>query len=555
VTIPILHGFQEKLVGEVHGAWNGGAQNVVMRLDTGGGKTVSLSSIVRAHNGCAAIIAHRQELVGQLSITLARYGVRHDIVAADKTRRAIARAHVEELGYCLLDTSSRVKVASVDTLIRADGLEAWFLQVTLWIVDEGHHLVLDNKWHAAISKFSNRAVRGLLPTATPVRADGKGLGRVNADGSKGDGVADVMVQGPPMRWLIEQGYLTDYRIICPKSDMEVLAEVGASGDWSSRQLREAAKRSHIVGDIVRCYLENARGKLGITFSTDIETAGEITAAYRLAGVRAETLTGKTDDTLRRAILRKFKAREIDQIVAVDIISEGFDLPAIEVASMGRPTQSLSLYMQQFGRTLRTMPGKGKALIIDHVANVIRHNGPPDRPRNWTLSRRGKKASATSGEIPHKVCPACAEPFERIFKHCPHCGHYEEPASRSSPAAVDGDMAEIAPDVLAAMRADVAAVDMSVPERRGELMASGLPHIPIMANVKRHAERQEGQALLRAAMADWGGVQLARGLDDSAMSRLFWFRFGVDVVTAQALGTTDAIELMGKITLDLTVNGP
>lgn len=543
MTIPKLRPFQTTLRDEVYQAWNQGAQNVLMRLDTGGGKTVTLSDIVRAHTGASCIIAHRQELVGQLSLTLARYGVRHNIIAADSTRKAIARLHVEELGFCLYDPGARCVVASVDTIVRAGSdLDAWCQSVTLWIVDEGHHLVDDNKWHRVIMRFSNPACRGLLPTATPVRADGKGLGR----GPDGDGVADVMVEGPPMRWLIDEGYLTDYRIFCPPSDMELLADVGASGDWSSKQLREAAKRSHIVGDVVTSYLRFAPGKLGITFSTDVETAGEITAAYRLAGIRAETLTGKTDDGVRRSIIKRFSAREIDQIVAVDIISEGFDLPAIECASMARPTQSLALYMQQFGRTLRPMPGKDKAIIIDHAANIIRHSGAPDRPRLWTLARRGGRKSTGGDGIPLRVCLECFEPYESIKRECPHCGHIVEPEGRGSPKAVMGDLVELDPDVLAALRRDIEQADLPIPMRRAQLMEQGLPHVIVATNVKRHDEAQEARAELRAVMAQWGGERDRDNLTDREKQKLFFIRFGVDVMSAQALNAADGRALRDKV---------
>lgn len=538
MTIPILRPFQADLRGDVHAAWNGGAQNVLMRLDTGGGKTIIIGDINREHRGHSRVIAHRQELVGQLSLTLAKNGVRHNLIAAEPTRRAIARSHIDELGHCLYDPGAACAVLSVDTAVKYD--DPFAAMVTLWTVDEGHHLVEDNKWHRVISRYTHPACKGLLPTATPKRADGKGLGR------HADGVADMMVQGPPMRWLIDNGYLTDYRIICPPSDLELLAQVGASGDWSSKQLREAAKRSHIVGDVVAQYVRWASGKLGITFSTDVETATEQTAAYRLAGVRAETLTGKTDDYVRRMILRKFANREIDQIVAVDIVSEGFDLPAIEVASMARPTASLALYMQQFGRTLRPLDGKGKALIIDHAANVIRHQGPPDKPRLWTLDRADKTRSGPSDAIPYKICTGCYEPYERIYRECPHCGHYDEPQSRASPKAVDGDMAELDPEVLAALRSDVDQVDMSRADRMAELMAKGGTHQMIVGNVNRHDERQGAQAELRAAMAGLGGRWRAAGMTDVEMQRRFFFLYGLDVMTAQTLGTRDARELAGKI---------
>ncbi len=541
MTSTILRPYQSQLLADVQNAWNNGAQNVLMRLDTGGGKTAVVGSLTRDHIGHTRILAHRQELVGQLSRMLARNGVRHNIVAAEKTVRAIARSHIDdpEIGRCFYDPAAPCVVLSVDTAVNWD--DPYAKLVTLWIVDEGHHLVEDNKWHTVISRYTHPACRGLLPTATPKRADGKGLGR------HADGVADVMVQGPPMRWMINNGYLTDYRIICPPSDMQVLTAVSASGDWSTKALKEAAQRSHIVGDVVRSYVQYATGKLGITFSTDVDTASQMTAAYRLAGVRAETLTGNTDDTVRRTILRRFAAREIDQIVAVDIISEGFDLPAIEVASMARPTASLAVYMQQFGRTLRPLEGKGKALIIDHSANVVRHQGPPDKPRLWSLDRTGGK-SGPSDAIPIKVCPACIEPYERIYRACPHCGHYVEPAARGTPKAVDGDMFELDPAVLAKLRGEAAETDMTHVEKRDALIAARVPHVGVLGHLNRHDEKQEAQRELRGAMAGWGGRAKLEGWDDSQMQRGFWHLFGIDVYSAKALGPNDARALAARINL-------
>jgi DNA repair protein RadD len=529
---------QWQFIGDIYQAWQQGAQNVVGVAATGFGKTVCIGQIIEQHPGASCIMAHRQELVGQISLMLARYGIRHNVIAADTTRRAIAAAHVAEFGACFYTPSAPCAVAGVDTLVRADLDPAWASQVALTIPDEGHHVVVGNKWHASMSLFPN--ARGLLPTATPQRADGKGLGR------HADGVADAMVHGPPMRWLIEQGYLTDYRVVCRESDLRLLEQdVGASGDWSAQALKKASEKSHIVGDVVRDYLLFARGLLGITFTTDIETAAAMTAAYRLAGVRADCLTGKTHDAVRRLTLKRFAAREIDQIVAVDIISEGFDLPAIEVASFARPTNSLALYMQQFGRTLRPMPGKGAALIIDHVGNVLRHL-PPDRPRAWTLDRRDKRAKQDSDAIPLRVCTNCFQPYERIYRECPYCGHYEEPAARSAPAMVDGDLAEMSPDLLETLRRGAQEAVRSIEDERWRLQETGLHSPAVMSNVKQHAERLETLAMLRNVMADWGGRQRHAGLSDSQMQRLFFLKFGVDVLTAQALKRAEAQALILRI---------
>lgn len=541
---------QYKFIGDIYQTWNQGARNVVGVAPTGFGKTVALAAIIEQHQGASCIIAHRQELVSQISLMLARYGVRHNIIAADATRRAIAALHVAEFGVCYYTPSAPCAVAGIDTLVRADGLETWAAQVTLWITDEGHHLVLDNKWHKGTGLFSNPHCRGLLPTATPERADGKGLGRPEIGGS---GVADALVLGPSMRWLIDNGFLTPYRIICVESDLRMLEEgVSASGDWSQQQLKKASQRSHIVGDVVATYLKWARGKRHITFTTDMETAAAMTAAYRGAGVRAECLTGKTHDIARRDILRRFSSGELEEIVAVDIISEGFDLPAIEACSFARPSMSLGVVWQQFGRTLRTMPGKTEALIIDHVGNVLNPAiGLPDRARTWSLANRTNRNKA-SDAIPLRVCVQCFEPYERIYRTCPHCGHYIEPESRSAPAMVEGDMAEMSPELVAKLRGDVEQATLSVEEYRWQLGQTGLPSTYVMSHVKHHAERLETLGTLRDVMAIWGGRQRQAGLTDSQMQRLFYLRFGVDVMTAQALKRAEAQALLERITSEASL---
>lgn len=577
-----LRPFQQALVDDVRMQWLAGASVVAMVLSTGGGKTVCLSDIILSHAGFSCVIAHRAELVSQLSLTLAKLGVRHDIIGSDKTRKSIARAHVEELGACYYQPGARCTVASIDTLIRAKGLDTWARQVTLWITDEGHHLVRDNKWCRGVSLFTHPDCKGLLPTATPKRADGKGLG------SHADGYADVMVEGPPMRWLIDEGYLCDYRVIAPPSDLIVTDEPGASGDYSPTQLRKAAQRSHITGDIPAHYVKHAAGRLGITFCTDVETAAEMTESYRKLGVVAELLTGETDDYIRRDILRRYRAGEVRQLCVVDIVSEGFDLPDLQVGSFGRPTKSLAVWMQQFGRLLRAMyaPGydlstregrlaaiaagpKPYALAIDHVGMILDPTlGPPDRPRVWSLDRRDKRAAAQPQDaIPLRRClrpespdwpVGCYKPHPRYHTHCPFCGYEPEPAGRSAPAQVDGDLQMLDPAVLDRLRGAVISLDESPDEYARGLAAQGVPQVGISRNTREfYPRRQEAQRTLRDAMDRWGGTRHAEGLSDREIQRAFWLTYGVDVLSAQALGPTEAFDLAaridGAIGIDGTVN--
>lgn len=538
-----LRPYQLALKADVFSAWNQGAKNVLMRLDTGGGKTVILADIVRERGGFAAVIAHRNELVSQLSMALARVGILHRIIAAKKVAQAITREQIAEFGRAYVDPSAPVGVVSVDTLNRASGLESWLAQVTTWIVDEGHHLLRDNKWGRAVSRFSNPHALGLLPTATPSRADGAGLGR------HADGLADVMVEGPPMSWMIGEGFLTDYEVVCPESDLSrFLDDVGKSGDWSQAQLRRAAQRSQIIGDVVKGYLTFAAGRLGITFSTDVETAKGIAQRFNEAGVPAAVLTGDTEYNVRRDLLRRYERREILQLVTVDVVSEGFDLPAIEVGCMARPTMSLALYMQQFGRILRPMPGKGKALLIDHVGNFLKHRGP-DLPRVWTLDRREKRSSGEGGAIPKRVCAnvACCRPYDRIFDTCPYCGTpAPEPEGRSSPEMVDGALSKLDPEVLARLRGLGDERDLDPISYQVKLQQKHVPSIAIPRLLRQHLAAQEAQAELRARMAEWGGFRRAEGLTDDQIQRRFFFEYGLDVLTARGLGATEARALAERI---------
>lgn len=697
--------YQQKMHDGFAEAWASGTQNVLGVLPTGGGKGALIAGNVNSESGPTCSIAHRQELVSQISIALGRFGVPHRLIAADSTIRNIVRVHMETFGRSFYDPRSRHGVASVDTLVLLPESDRWLPTVRKWVVDEcfpagtligevpiedvrpgdevdsfdpvtgvmqrrpvvqtfkspmpkdmvrivfgGHHVVrctrghpiltkrgwvaatdllrsdevathgieagdrsgrgvsqldrapspgreerrtptfarLDsvevyqptntdgnrendagdfvynfevagthtyvanglivhnchhlvreggtkgsvNKWMKAINRMP--LAKGLGLTATPLRADGKGLGRFS------DGVMDVMIQGPEMRELIQRGYLTDYEVYCPPSDID-LSAVGhsGSGDFSPEALRKAVHGSRtIVGDVVSSYLRLAPGKRGVTFCVDIEAAQEVCAEFRRRGVPAEVLTGKTPDLLRAHILRGLRDGRILQVVSVDVLSEGFDLPAIEVVSFARPTDSLGLYRQQFGRVLRTMPGKAIATVIDHVGNVVRHR-PPDALRAWSLDRRERKSKGTPDDlIPMRSCPQCTRPYERTFPACPFCGHVVVPAERSAPQHVDGDLVLLTPDVLAKLRGEIDA-PLRIPYGATPAIEGALR--------KHHSARNEAQAALRAAMDQWAGYRVAAGeADPRVQQRRFFLQFGVDVLSAQALPAREANELRAKI---------
>lgn len=530
MTVPVLRPYQQQLKADVLGAWANGHKNVLATASTGSGKTVLLSSIMREFNGRSIAIAHRQELVGQLSLALARNGVRHRIIAQPATIRMCVQLHMIDIGISYLSQSAPAAVAGVDTLIRAKDAGSWANNVGLWIVDEAAHLVRGNKWHRACEMFPNAI--GLGVTATPVRSDGKGLGAEN------DGIFHTIVQAPPMRWLIDNKYLTEYRIFAPPNNLHLeQVRIAAGGDFNPEELRAAVHESHIHGDVVAHYLRVTPGKLGVTFAVDVESAIELAAAFRQQGVPAEALSARTPDNIRYKILQEFARGDVKQLCNVDLFSEGFDLPAIEVVSMARPTQSYGWYVQAFGRALRPMEGKTTAFILDHVGNTLRH-GLPDAARDWSLDRRARRNNGEGG-LALKACPECAGVYERYRTVCPYCGYAPVPIGRALPEQVDGDLSELDPTVLAQMRGAVEhAMQLNIPY--------GAPY-PVEMRLKRlHRERVEAQHRLRQQMALWGGARVAEGLTISEAQRLWYLQHGVDVMSAQALNAADAAALMEKM---------
>lgn len=549
-----LRPYQQEFKINVYNIWHSDPRaNILGVAATGSGKTVIFAEVVSEHMGASVVVAHRQELLSQISLALARNGVRHRIVGSAQVIKTCVSIHMMELGRSFYDPSSMCGVAGVDTVIRMDPNDPWFRTVTLGVQDEAHHMLRDNKWGKVAAMFPN--ARWLGVTATPMRADGHGLGR------RAEGIMDAMVLAPNMRDLINMGYLTDYRIFVPPSDLD-LSDVptSAGGDFSPEPLRKAVHRSHIVGDVVSHYLRLANGKLGVTFAVDVESATEIAQSFNKAGVPACVISAKTPDAQRIAMLRKFKNREILQLVNVDLFGEGFDLPAIEVVSMARPTQSFPLFAQQFGRSLRVMveealmaswdtftdeerlamisySHKPKAMIIDHVGNVHRH-GLPDAIQQFSLDSREKRSRAKA-IIPVRTCPACGSAYERIELACPYCGVAPDPVGRSTPHQVDGDLHELLPEALAKLRGEI-----DPPLR----VMVGLSPEVIRGVTGHWHQKNAAQKDLREMMSLWCGyrTQAISGDELRKVQKEFFLTFGIDVLSAQALPRKEANELTERI---------
>lgn len=437
------------------------------------------------------------------------------------------------------------------------------------VVHNCHHVLAENQWGKAALLFPK--AKGLGVTATPVRADGKGLGR------HASGVFDILIRGPSMRDLIDWGYLTDYRVIVSETHIDMAGVgIGTDGDYvlDRGKGKAAVRGSTLVGDVVQTYQTYAAGKQAVVFASDTDTSKDMAEQFRAAGIAAEHVDGMTDPDERRAIMKRFRNRVTGVLCNVGLVSEGFDVPGIEVVILAAKTISFSKHAQQVGRALRLLierglmlrwddlpvaerlahiaaSSKSKALVIDHVGSFLDPRlGLPDAKSDWTLDDQERKSSnGPTDVIPNRAClnPVCLSPYSRALQACPHCGTRPAPTpGRSGPDAVDGDMLELDPALLRMLRAAVAAVAMPNEVYREQQHIRSLPAAWVGSNVKKHDAHRTAQVELQSAMAWWAGEHRALGRSDSEIFRRFFLTFGVDWLTCQVQDREAMNKLYGWI---------
>lgn len=440
-----------------------GKRRIVFVLSTGGGKTVVASAIVdSAHRKGSRVlfVAHRRELIRQTFTKLLRNGLPVEqvgIVMAGVPARSRALFGEDPLvvlermraGQGATDPQidselwglfgarrpqAPIQVASIDTA-RGKNL----LPPDLIIIDECHR-ALAKSYRDLVAAYPNAVVLGL--TATPYRADGKGLGELFED--------IVPIASP--RQLVELGFLVEPRMFTvPKESLPDLSKVHVSGgDYNAEELSDAIEENRRrVGDIVEHWQRRAEGARTVCFAADVKDSRKIVDAFQAAGVRAEHLDGETPTGERDAILSRLERGETRVVSNCGVLCEGWDMPVVACAILARPTKSEGLYLQQAGRILRPHPEKPWALILDHAGVIREHNGGPIADRDFDLGPP-KKRKGVSEEPPRvKTCPQCFALVPAQVRTCPEYLHSGEPClyafgeagSREGPEEEDGELVE------------------------------------------------------------------------------------------------------------------
>ena len=415
-----LRPYQNDLVSKARSAFASGNKRVLIQLPTGGGKTVILSEICRtaaSKNLRVLVMVHRKEILQQIVEKLTIFGLSPSIIDASTK---ISSSEIKSTYAAMQQTLTR----RLDTVNPPD----------LLITDEAHHQAA--KGYMNITEaWPDTKVIGL--TATPCRLDGKPL----------SDCFDELVLGPTTRELIEIGSLCDYQYFAPEYDPELLKGVKkTAGDYNKKQLETVVNKKHIIGSVINHYRKLLNGKPVIAFCVGVDHAEAVAAEFRAAGFRSESVDGGMKADQRADIMDRFRAGEVSVLTSCDLIGEGFDVPDCAGVLLLRPTQSLTIYLQQVGRALRVKADGSKAVILDHVGNCYKH-GKPDDPRKWSLYSKVNK-----NEVSIRQCPQCYQvidpetgPASCYLSPC----HYEDkaPGAREDQIEyVDGELKEYVPAI-------------------------------------------------------------------------------------------------------------
>ncbi len=392
-------------------------QSVLVFAPTGFGKTVLSSALIQIlFNAKKRVIfaVHRLALLKQTAVTLEQFGIPFSYIAA---------------GYHH-NPYHRVFIASIDTLKNRLGkYPADYL-----FIDEAH-LSASAGWAATVGHYKQSGSRIIGLSGSPVRLDGKPLGAV----------WDTMVEGPSVRWLIENGHLSRYRAFSPKLvDTSALHVRG--GNYVASEVDDLVAGKAVLAGAVHHWREIAHGKRTIGFAPSVKRARELADEFNANGFRFAALDAETPQDERDRAFNALADRRLDGILNCNLFSEGFDMSAqvgrdvpIECVLDLYPTASLARHLQKHGRGLRRKDEP--AILLDLVGGFRRDDlGLPDWEREWSLSgaENGKRKGERKEQS--RQCPTCFASHDPAPR-CPECGHVYEAKPREI-KEVDGELEEI-----------------------------------------------------------------------------------------------------------------
>ena len=369
---------------------------------TAAGKTIILSAVtgerIGKTKGKAGVLAHRDELTEQNRSKFAR------VNPAISTSQVDAREK---------SWKGQVTFAMVQTLVRPANLEQ-LPQLDLLVIDEAHHAAATSYRRIidqALKRNPSCQIYGV--TATPNRGDRTGLRPVFSNVADQIRIGELIASGhlvPPRTFVLDVGVQDEL------SRVRRTAE-----DFDMSEVDAIMNQTPVTEAVVRHWREKAGDRQTVVFCSTVDHARNVTESFRAAGIAASLVHGEMGDSARKQTLSAYAAGDLQVLVNVAVLTEGWDDPPTSCVVLLRPSSFKSTMIQMVGRGLRTVnpeehPGiiKTDCIVLDFGTSTLLHGS-----LEQDVDLDGRESD---GEAPTKVCPECEAVVPLATVECPLCGH-------------------------------------------------------------------------------------------------------------------------------------
>ena len=400
-----LRYYQDESISALYSYFMVNHGNPVVALPTGTGKSVIIAEFIRGifqryPGQRIMMLTHVKELIEQNFKTLIKMW-------------ATAPAGVYSSGMKRKQTNCPITFAGIAS-VHSKAEE--FGHIDLVLIDECH-LVSPNSstmYSGFLAKLreKNPWMKVVGFSATPYRL---GLGLITDGGLFTDICYDLTGMEAFNR-LVAEGYLAPLvpkrtRMEYDTSDVKI-----QGGEFVQKDLQQAVDKDSLTYAAVQEMVEQGHDREHwLIFASGIEHAEHVGAALDSLGVPTVVIHSKMGDEARDTAIRDFKAGKYRAAVNNNVLTTGFDFPAIDLIGVLRPTASTGLWVQMLGRGTRPSPGKRNCLVLDFAGNT-RKLGPINDP--VIPKTRGKGGG---GIAPVRVCESCGTYCHASLRQCPECG--------------------------------------------------------------------------------------------------------------------------------------
>jgi len=227
------------------------------------------------------------------------------------------------------------------------------------IVDEVHHIAATS-YRPILNRFKPKILVGL--TATPERMDGEDILK---------DFCNVIAAEIRLPEALNRKLLAPFQYFGISDSIDLSHVAWKNGRYLPSELTKIyTQNDKRVGEIIanlEKYLTDIQDVRALCFCVTQEHAQYMAEKFSLAGLKADYLVSSRNQ-LRSALSTKFKNKYINYLFVVDIFNEGVDIPEIDTVLFLRPTESLTVFLQQLGRGLRLADKKDCLTVLDFVGN-------------------------------------------------------------------------------------------------------------------------------------------------------------------------------------------